>query len=254
VGGLTLSEVAYPSGAAIPSHSHEWPYFCVALQGSYSERYDNRSRECTTLDLLFHPAGEIESQSFHEGGRCFTVEMGPQFVRRVTDYFPTITSLPGFQCRRPVALGMNLFQEFQRSDEASPLAIEGLGLELVALAVRYNRPDTAGHKAPSWLDTVQQLLRERFMDHLTLNEIARSVGAHPVQVARHFRKVHHISVAAFLRRQRIDFACQRLLNSEVSLSQIALEAGFFDQSHFARAFRRAMGMRPTQFAALARKR
>jgi hypothetical protein len=46
---------------------------------------------------------------------------------------------------------------------------------------------------------------------------------------------------------RIDFACVELANSDAPLVDIALAAGFCDQSHFTRTFRRYTGMVPSLF-------
>lgn len=255
VSGLTLTEIDFEPGLQILPHAHELPYFCLVLSGSYSEHYENRVRECEAPDFQFHPSGEIGFQTFHrQGGRCFTIEMGPLFIRRMREHLPLGESLGGFQRRSLVSLGLRLYREFRRNDTASALAIEGLTLELAAESLRLRNEYGGRRHPPSWLSEVQDLLRERFMERLTMTQISDSVGVHPVQVARLFRKFHHITVGEFVRRQRVEFACRQLLNTDLPLSQIALDAGFCDQSHFARVFRQSTGMRPTQFRSITPKR
>ncbi len=45
-------------------------------------------------------------------------------------------------------------------------------------------------------------------------------------LARTFRRCHGCTVGDYVRRLRMEFACQRLADSEAFLAQIALEAGF----------------------------
>jgi AraC family transcriptional regulator len=45
----------------------------------------------------------------------------------------------------------------------------------------------------------------------------------------------------------VDFACKELVGSEKAMSEIALAAGFSDQSHFNRSFKRETGVSPTQY-------
>lgn len=246
--GLTLTEIHYQPGTQILRHAHELPYFCVVLSGTYSEHYENHTRECEAPDLLFHPSGEIESQTFHsQGGRCFTIEVGPLFVRRTRQDLPLLGGMGGFQHRRLVSLGMRLYREFRCNDTASELAIEGLTLELAAESLRISNDDSRCQHPPSWLPEVEELLREGFMERPTMAQISESVGVHPAQVARLFRRFHGVTVGEFVRQRRVEFACRQLLNTDLPLSQIALDAGFCDQSHFARVFKRSTGMRPTQF-------
>jgi AraC family transcriptional regulator len=62
-----------------------------------------------------------------------------------------------------------------------------------------------------------------------------------------FQKHYRCTVGAYIRRLRIDFACRELANTEAPLVDIALAAGFCDQSHFTKTFRRHTGQVPSQF-------
>lgn len=251
--GLAFTEIAYPPGTKILPHAHALPYFCVVVRGSYREQYGSQWRENRAFDFLFHPAGEIQSQTFHDGGaRCLAVEVQPAFASRMADYLALLSNQGGFQCPATPSLGMALYEEFLCSDHASTLAIEALLLELIAKAVRH-RVENRSPDRPAWLSTVIEMLRDRYGEGLSLSQISREVGVHPVTIARLFRKTQHVSIGEFLRRQKVEFACRQLLNSDIPLSRIALEAGFCDQSHFARVFKRVTGMRPTQFALLRKK-
>jgi AraC family transcriptional regulator len=73
------------------------------------------------------------------------------------------------------------------------------------------------------------------------------VGVHPVTLARGFRRAYGCSVGAYLRRLRVARAAQRLAETDDALAEIALEAGFADQSHFSNLFRRETGVSPSAF-------
>src|SRR5579864_3161660 len=188
VAGLALTEITYSPGTEISAHAHELPYFCLVLKGSYSERFDGQVREAEALDLIFHPSGEVQSQVFHQGGgRCLAIELGPQFIPRIADYLPFLESTGGLIRGHPALLATAVYEEFRNQDEISQLAIEAAVLELTVAAVRYCR-SLDGREAPPWLATVEELLQERFMEPLTLNDISAFVGVHPALVARSFRK------------------------------------------------------------------
>jgi AraC-like DNA-binding protein len=50
-----------------------------------------------------------------------------------------------------------------------------------------------------------------------------------------------------MRRLRLEHAKNALATSERAIADIALEAGFYDQSHFTAAFRRQFGMTPAEY-------
>jgi AraC family transcriptional regulator len=74
-----------------------------------------------------------------------------------------------------------------------------------------------------------------------------------VTLARGFRKAYGCSVGAYLRWLRIVHAARRLAESDEPLAEIALEAGFADQSHFSNVFRRETGLSPSVFRREARR-
>jgi AraC family transcriptional regulator len=51
----------------------------------------------------------------------------------------------------------------------------------------------------------------------------------------------------YVRRLRVEFACHRISSSDMPLIEIALEAGFSDQSHLTKNFKRYTGMTPARF-------
>jgi AraC family transcriptional regulator len=69
----------------------------------------------------------------------------------------------------------------------------------------------------------------------------------PISLARSFRRHFGISVAGFLRQVRVEAAQQLLRSSTESLAEIALSAGFADQSHFTRVFHQETGATPLQY-------
>ena len=80
-----------------------------------------------------------------------------------------------------------------------------------------------------------------------MRELGRAVGIHPVHVARVFRAHRGMSPASYARELRLSWAAQRLADSDASVCDIAAQAGFADQSHFVRAFRRRTGMTPSRY-------
>jgi AraC family transcriptional regulator len=82
------------------------------------------------------------------------------------------------------------------------------------------------------------------MQPVRLAELAREVSVHPAHLARAFRQQFGTSVGGYVRRLRLDWAAAELERSETALAAIALAAGFADQSHFTRSFRRYTGFTP----------
>jgi AraC family transcriptional regulator len=247
VGGLLLTEHAYAPGLLIPRHLHEEPYFCLLLDGSYSETYGRRDRECGLLNLNYHPAGEEHSDRFHHaGGRIFHIEAGPRFWSMAAEHSLALSDPADFQGGAPSSLALRMHREFRDMDAVSPLILEGMALEMMGEVSRGSHR-TAYHKPPVWLAQVLDLLRSQFTENLKLEEIARQVGVHPGHLVRVFREHRRCTIGEHVRQLRIRSACRMLSSSAASLCDIALSSGFADQAHFTRVFRRATGHTPAEY-------
>ena len=153
---------------------------------------------------------------------------------------------------RPLGVAWRLAAELRASDEAWPLAAEGLCLDLVAGLVREERAPQVTHRAPAWLEAVRERLHDGIGTRSTLTELAAAAGVHPVHLARSFRGGYGVSVGEYVRRLRLDWAAAQLTATETPIGILAAEAGFADQSHFTRAFRRHTGLTPARYRRAAR--
>jgi AraC family transcriptional regulator len=250
VSSFELSERVYPARFRTPRHSHKQALFCYVVQGNYTETYGRKTRECNPSALLFHPANETHAEQFHDsGGRSFIIEIAPEWLERARECAAGVDEPAEFHGGTHEFLARRLYKEFALLDGVSTLVIEGLMLEMIGETARRNAYEskTSSDLAPRWLQQARDLLHARFNERLTLAELARDVGVHPVHLAQAFHKSYRRTVGDYVRQLRIEYACHELATSETPIVQIALAAGFCDQSHFTRTFKLLIGVTPSQY-------
>lgn len=93
----------------------------------------------------------------------------------------------------------------------------------------------------------RELAEDSFASPLTLNDVAREVGMHPAHLARDFRRAYGSTFGEYVRSRRVAFAAAELRAGVRPLADISLAAGFCDQSHLTKAFRRVAGTTPGRF-------
>jgi len=155
-------------------------------------------------------------------------------------------SLPSFSVTVPrnslPELFLRMYYKFREMDDESLRTLEQALLEGQSVT-------NSGRRFPQWLERVRNILEQRFAEPFKLSEIAAEAGVHPVHLAREFRKHYGASVGEYLRRVRIEYACRELMGSNVAVTNIAFAAGFADQSHFSRTFKRLCGTTPGRYRA-----
>jgi AraC family transcriptional regulator len=244
--GFTLTESIDSPALRLPRHCHERAYCCFVLKGAYTEQYEKKLRDCSPGTLVFHPSWEEQAEQFHEnGGRLFRVEIEPARLSTIREHSSLSQSAAHFRGGRLAYLAGHLYREFREEDAASLLAMEGLILEIIAVATRSSTHAPA--QPPHWLVRAHELLHDRFSENLSLETIADLVAVHPVHLARSFRRFYHATIGECVRRVRIEFASQQLAGTDKCLAEIALAAGFADQSHFTRTFKRLTGVTPASY-------
>ena len=246
-GGFTVTEGIHRHGSQLPWHDHATPTICFVLNGAFTEMWRGGSVACTSSTLKFTPAGERHWDRFDRGDvRGLMIEPSDDQVAAIRPHASVLDERESFQGGLLSTIGWRIYHEMQRPDPAAPLAIEGLLLELVASASRLRETGHAGGR-PRWVEEARDRIHAELAYRPSLSTLAQSVGVHPVTLARAFRQAFRCSVGEYIRHLRIERAAHQLAGTELSLAEIALAAGFSDQSHFSNMFRDHTGLSPSRF-------
>lgn len=247
--GFRFTEKAYSSRARLPTHAHENSHFCFVLAGNYKETIAGRFFERAPAALVYYPPDVSHEEEHFTSGRHFLVEIDLKNLNMVRDYGARLCEPVLLDTNSALWLANRMYKEFSERDGFSAIALESISTELLIAASR--RVDRRGErKPPLWLERVKEFLRENFSEPPGLNELAKAVDVHPTHLARVFRQFERCTVGDFIREVRIDYARRRMFGSNEPLVEIALAAGFADQTHFTRSFKRVTGMTPTEFRRL----
>jgi AraC-like DNA-binding protein len=119
-------------------------------------------------------------------------------------------------------------------------------VELVNLHLGTRRP-TRGKKVPR-VTRAAEFIRQNCTRSLRLDEICAQASLSPAQLIRAFKEVHGLTPHAYQLNCRIEF-CRSQLRAGHSLADVALAAGFSDQAHFQRSFKKFVAATPGQYRA-----
>jgi AraC-like DNA-binding protein/quercetin dioxygenase-like cupin family protein len=250
IGPFTLREMLYPAGLALPNHTHREAFITFVIEGTLQETYSSGAVVCRPGAVRFLPAGEMHANQVESELRCLHVSGTPETFDQVARQSVVPKTPAQINGLTATWLANRLYAEFSREDAASAVAIEGLVLAILAEIARAEAtPGSA--LAPRWLKHATEIVESRFLERLSLAEIAAEVGVHYVHLSRQFHKFNSCTIGEMIRRRRVQYASHLLAHSQTPLAEIALICGFSDQSHLSFLFKRYMGVSPSKFRSLA---
>ena len=244
--GIRLTEALFPAGAALSMHAHERTVVAVMLAGGFDLVFRARRFDCPTGMVSVEPAEEPHANRIGaNGARPLVLEIASDAMAESLRSYARVLSGPAAFRRVGVGgIARRLQRELRRSDASSLLALETLALELLAAIAERSDRDRDARGRGGWVATVRELIHAHLDRPLRVMDLAEAAGVHRVHLGRVFRARYGESIGTYHRRLRIEWAARELACQDARVADVALRAGFADQSHFTRFFRRMMGITP----------
>jgi len=92
-----------------------------------------------------------------------------------------------------------------------------------------------------------KFIQFNFSHDISIDDVAKSVGVSRSHLYRVFMSNVGKSPIDYLTEYRINEACNLLRNSSLSIAEVAISVGFFDQFYFSRVFKKAVGVPPSRY-------
>lgn len=246
-GGIFMSNTCYHKDIRSDWHHHENPFFSFLLSGGSVEKRKSESIECIPGQVYFYNWQEPhKNTNYQDNTQNFNIELDVDWLKKSGINETAIAGSFVIKSTDIKFTIVKLFKEFVRSDELSEASINLLTLEL--LNQTGNIPVTR-HK-PVWVDQLKEILHDHWSENLGLHQLSGLLQIHPVTISKYFSKYFNCTLGEYVRKIRVDKALALVRLTSLSLSTIAYECGFADQSHFIRVFKYYTGLLPNEFRKL----
>ena len=241
VANVLLTEVRHSAAKSVDEHQHDASYFSLLLEGAYEERGDGFDLRYEPYTLVFHAARTPHQDRMLGPCRFFAVDLLPRWETVIAELGGARAHVFELAGGDPVWLVLRLYREFLARADAAESAVEALIYELCAHVTA--RSPEEPHE-PAWLSQADVALREDFRQPLELRRIAATIGVHPTHLCRAFRRFRGHTISDAVIGARVQYVARRLADADEPLAEIAADAGFTDQSHLTRTFKRVTGSPP----------
>jgi AraC family transcriptional regulator len=250
-GDFSVSELAFGSNFRLPPHHHEPACISLLASGTMEKGFGPRIYQLPASSMITIPPGETHTDHFgDQGSRIVVIQVNGGMAKRHPIMEPGLKLLDEIvEKRGPQFDGFarRLSDELRTPDDLSGLAVSGLVFELISSLGRDDRRERARGAQPPWLSKVLDYLHTHDDHKVNIEDVAAEVDLHPGYLARTFRQHIGVPLGSYAREIRLERAAAELSATDDRILDIALSAGFTDQSHLTRLFRRHFGVTPAQY-------
>ena len=230
--GARVERVVYRSAARISEHAHDWPVLSLFVLGGVSNETELGETfvACPSATLFW--AGAYHRNVIGPlGFEQIEIEFDPAWLGHVP-HAPVSQWLGGRASAEARTLVRLCGTEMR---EANLRAALRQFIERANIADEPPRPD--------WLGTITRRLRADAS--LSVDELAKCVRRHPSWLGTAYKCATGEGLQETAARLRVERAARLLRETDEPFAAIAIDAGFCDQSHMNRTFRRVLGRSPS---------
>ncbi|SDE64532.1 AraC family transcriptional regulator [Mucilaginibacter pineti] len=240
--GVLIGMTEYQAGHDFsPMHYHENPHLSLVLKGTMSVRRKGFGETVQAVESCsFMRAGEVHQNFLHSAyGRNMNLELEPEFFRTYDINESQVTPQLVKDHPESTLLMLRLYKELMIGDDSLS---DQVHIMLLSLADDWQHSSRS--QAPHWVGQVRELLHDNWNKTVTLLDMAQAANVHPVTVSRYFTRYFGTGFGAYRRKLKVERAAAMISSSGRSLTEVSFACGFYDQSHFIRAFKSLTHMLP----------
>lgn len=241
-GGSVVRVVHYAPRAVQPRHAHDRTFLSLVVRGNLEERVGRAVQEAGALSVVVKPAGVEHADTFGDRGAVtLQLSLSPADEAAARAEGCRLDAWRWVHAPDSVRPLLGLLRRLHEPDGLPAAGAPARPEELVIEAVATLDPLPSAGSPPRWLLRAREALDQ---DSVSIHDVAGDSGVHPVHLAREFRRHFGVSPSEHRRRGRVRRAGRLLADSDVTLVDAALAAGYADQAHMTRELRAAAGITP----------
>jgi AraC family transcriptional regulator len=232
--GAIVRRVIDRSHASVREHAHDWPLISLFVLGGYWNRTEAGERRIDEPSAVYYRPGTFHQNTASINGfEQLEIEFDPAWLRPlVLPDAPVLHWIGG-----PVGRDVRRFSRICSTANSDDAIREALYRFLA------HSPQDSSRKRAPWIYDVRRRLEAD--PSLRVAELAREIDRHPSWLGAVYSNTMGEGLPESAARFRLERACRLLRESALPFAQVAAEAGFCDQSHMNRTFRRILDRTPS---------
>ncbi len=248
-----------------PAHWHTPIEIIMPISNNYTIILNDVVRELHPSDIIFISPGVVHELKAPPSGRRIIFQAELTLLRQLKD-FESISNLispaiiitsethPHLHAILQKKL-LDIFNEYINTTPYYEIAIYSSLMEMLINIGRHKFEHTECFTSHTQMPkehidkfmSICDYITTHCTENLTLDDIAHLAGFSKYHFARLFKQFTNTTFYKYLTKKRIEYAEQLLINPNLSITEIALQSGFSNQSAFIRMFKLIKSCTPTEF-------
>lgn len=238
---FTLSITGYDPNYKILKHNHDNDYISILVNGQYHEKSAVENNLISPGDILFRPNFYTHENLFESfGGTCFNIEFKPEWQRKLGFSLALPNKFTNYKTGKFPSL-YKLLLNFKNENN------EDLSYEFICDWIFQLNQSTLAKGTLPWLEKIIRIIENETECFHSLQSLSERMFVHPIYIARAFKERQGITVGEYQIKIKLANSVLLLLNTSLSINEIAHKNGFFDDAHFIRTFKSVYNISPHQF-------
>ena len=260
----------------IGMHVQEFPEINIVIRGSGKHYIENNHLDVSIGDIFIIPPNVRHGYLGNEGFDVFHVLIHQRFIDKhsadfhsLESYFDLFRSEPIMRTKSKKPLHLKLsnerfdkvrsllsqMEEYPDTALASDcLARSGLTIVLISILCRaYSEIESENEgcmdlkrEDECFMKAISKI-HECYKEKLSVAELAKIANLSRSAFVKRFTEICKLAPSEYLMKRRLESAEYLLLNTGLSIAEVAFETGFYDASHLNKSFLRYKGLSPSAF-------
>lgn len=247
-------------------HWHNALEIIVPMENWYDATVDNKNYHVLPGEILIIPSGALHSLRAPQSGNRFIFLFDVSSIATLHGFSQIESILTPPQCISKAShpqiyddvyqLLMQIRNEYFGEKDFAELTIFSLLLNLFVLigTNHLNSLNFFSSMRPSKqkayinkFNTVMEYIDAHYMSDLSLDDVAAAAGFSKFHFSRLFKQYTGFTFCDYIRHRKIKVAEELLNQSDLSVTEIAMQSGFVSLSTFNRVFRQLKNCSPTEY-------
>lgn len=236
-------------------HWHRSIEIFAVFEGGLTFYVNDKKYPLDAGDFMLVNSNEIHSVSSPEPNMTIVLQIPLKLFEDyfTDDQFIAFSHSPREQDDKFMNILKELYQRYVEQRTGYDFKVKSLFYELMYLLVsKYRKKDVnpkviQNSKGLNRLSQITSYLKENYTKEFSLEMLADIFGYSPSYISRMFQKYAKTNYKSYLQGIRLEYAYREMVNSDHTISDIAMNHGFPNSKAFSKAFKEKYGVMPSEY-------